>query len=284
VEPLDEVLFERIPVSPGNPFPLGRNVKHDSRSRQYPFRVVAAAKVVDRPIEWLSAIEPLNQGDLGSCTGNAGTHCQACCSYTITAKAAIDPWSNDLLDELYAVHLYSAATKVDNFQGDYPSEDTGSDGLSIAKVLKSRGNLTKFTHIFSLEDAKLAIQDGAFITGTNWYSGMFYPQYDGVVEISGDVSGGHEYAVVGRVMRRGELYWKCMQSWGKDWGDGGFFYLSDATYERLLRENGDATVLHWKSFDVVPEPIQPWVTSIGRWIVDLLRQLGAILGKRRRVG
>lgn len=39
------------------------------------------------------------------------------------------------------------------------------------------------------------------------------------------VLGGHCVAAVGYKMINGQLYVKCRNSWGKDWGEGGYFYL-----------------------------------------------------------
>jgi hypothetical protein len=78
------------------------------------------------------------------------------------------------------------------------------------------------------------------ITGTNWYSGMFTPKLGGLVEISGNVVGGHEYEVVGIDVEHKLV--KCANSWGTTWGDKGFFYMTWDTWGRLLSEQGDVTV------------------------------------------
>src|SRR4051794_12626253 len=112
---------------------LGRHVVHDSRSRRFaaparnPRRLSSVRHNVNVPI--------LDQGQIGSCTGHAGTNALASAAFWTAGQSAIgtsDP-------HLYAVELYSDATKVDPWPGQYTPDDTGSDGLSIAKVLLARG-------------------------------------------------------------------------------------------------------------------------------------------------
>lgn len=256
------IYFRRLEPLPGNPHALGRNVKHDPSSRRFAHPVAAVA---DKPVEWPVRIRPLDQdlpvlfqghsfNGTGSCTGNSGTGDEASDATGRTGQTT-DALSGAVLDEQYALQLYADATAVDDYQGTFPAEDTGSDGLSIAKVLKARGLISSYTHILSYDAALTAIQNGPFITGTNWYQGMFNPDADGVVRIAEDdqVAGGHEYLVIGRAMIQGRLMWKFRNSWGSGFADGGDFYMEDPTYRRLLSEDGDGTVLHWTDI-VTPAP------------------------------
>ena len=49
---------------------LGRNQELDARSLNY----LAPVAIEIKPAEWKPAITTLNQGDVGSCTGNAGSY------------------------------------------------------------------------------------------------------------------------------------------------------------------------------------------------------------------
>ena len=261
----EAIYFRRIEPTPGVPHSLGRNVKHDPASRRFAHPVTA---VEDKPVEWPVKISPLDQ-DLpityggfrfpdgtGSCTGNAGTGDEATDAAGRPGVTS-DPMSGSMLDEQYALRLYADATAIDDYQGTFPLEDTGSDGLSIAKVLKTRGLVDGYTHVLQYAAALSAIQGGPFITGTNWYDSMFDPDPDGVVTIAdgAQVAGGHEYLVIGRQVVRGQLMWKFRNSWGQTFGDRGDFYMEDATYRRLLSEDGDATVMHWTtSAGPAPQP------------------------------
>jgi hypothetical protein len=218
-------------------------------------------------VRWTRRAPILQQGRLGSCTGNAAAG-------WLGTDDAVQPGRADVTEAL-AVDIYSAATRIDPFDGAYPPEDTGSDGLSVAKVLKARGLIGSYTHCFSLGDVLAALQSGPVITGTPWYDGMFTARARGLVEISGPVAGGHEYVVEGVDTDRAEVI--CANSWGPEWGEGGHFRMSYDTYARLLAEDGDATVLH------APAPVEPapppfsWRSLLG----SLLSWWRGLLGRAR---
>lgn len=210
--------------------PLGRHVNHDPRSLAYkviPDGTVATAR-------WERETPVLDQGDLGSCTGNAAVGVLG----TQPFRATLVPTA--LLDEDEAIAIYSAATRVDEYRGEYPPVDTGSDGLSVAKACKAAGFISGYRHITSLAAAYTAIQEGPFIVGTEWRSGMDKPDAKGVVKATGAVRGGHEYECIGYDAKTG--LWEFVNSWGPSWGVGGHFFYSSATFSTLLAAEGDATV------------------------------------------
>ena len=209
---------------------LGRHIRHDPRSLRYlvePKGTVVSAR-------WERRTPVLDQGNLGSCTGNA-----AC------GVLGTDPFYGTLrdgqpLDEGEAVALYSEATAVDDYPGAYPPEDTGSDGLSVAKACQDAGLISGYRHITSLAAAQTAIQTGPFIVGSDWYSGMDDPNGSGVVQATGYLRGGHEYECIG--YDASADLWELVNSWGTSFGIGGHFFYSSATFTRLLAHDGDATV------------------------------------------
>jgi hypothetical protein len=135
--------------------------------------------------------------------------------------------------------VYSAATEIDNCPGSYPPDDTGSDGLSVAKVLQNRGLISGYKHAFSYAALTSALQVAPCIVGVNWYEGMFKPDANGEVHATGAVAGGHEF-VIDELRADGSV--GCQNSWGAGWGvDNGRFYMSAATITRLLGEQGDVT-------------------------------------------
>ena len=212
---------------------LGRHINHDPRSRAY--GVSAKAATISSVLH--PRVVPIfDQGDVGSCTGNAAVGALGTAPLFATL-----PENHPVLDEAEAVAVYSAATKVDNFRGSYPPDDTGSDGLSVAKVLKSLGLISGYQHAFSLTDALTALQKYPGITGVNWYEGMDSPDSHGLVKVSGQVRGGHEFEVVGMDVDTRTV--RCANSWGTGYGDNGFFTLTWSDFERLLGEQGDFTVL-----------------------------------------
>lgn len=249
--------YEEIPVLPDNPHPLGRHVNHDPASLNYLFSAIRPeAQLTVASKEWTRRSPIFDQGNLGSCTGNAGAGWEA-------TDDAERPGVTGVT-EADAVSLYSDATKIDPYAGQYPPTDTGSDGLSIAKVLKSRGVIDQYTHGTSTTDVQIAIQSTPVLIGVPWYEGMFNPDAHGVVSISGQVAGGHEIIVVGYDHDGSLGYpapYKLANSWGTGWGDQGFFYMTEATLSRLLSEQGDCTVLHAIG-TTPPQPTKKVITKI----------------------
>lgn len=217
--------------------PLGRHVNHDPRSLA--FRVAEAPASNLRSVTWARRVPIFDQGELGSCTGNASV-----------GVLGTDPFFGTLpdssradrgMDETFAIGVYSDATIVDPFSGTYPTTDTGSDGLSVAKVLTTRGLISGYQHCTSLTAVITALQSGPVITGTNWYDSFDDPDSNGrvTIEPTAVVRGGHEYECVGVDLEQQLLHFA--QSWGTTWGARGYFNMGFSDYERLLSEDGDAT-------------------------------------------
>ncbi len=238
------VHFERIPSTDPR---LGRHVRHDDRSFAFAY---PSAGLTLKSAKHARRIPVLDQGQLGSCTGNAGIGCLGTdpfyASLTgISAAAGVGSWPPRggwlyTLSEAGAVALYSAATKLDDAPGSYPPDDTGSDGLSVAKALKSAGEIGGYQHTFTLTDALLALGQTPVITGVNWYEDMFTPDADGRLHITGALAGGHEF-VVDEIDADVERVWMT-NSWGASWGLAGRAYLTFDDWGTLLGRQGDVTV------------------------------------------
>jgi len=211
--------------------PLGRHVLHDPRSLAYRVEADGTAKSV----RWPRVVPVFDQGDIGSCTGNAAAGTLGTQPIYDTLPAGVE------LNEDEAVTLYSAATHLDAVRGIYPPDDTGSTGLAVAKACHKSGLISGYRHITSLAAAKTAIQAGPFITGTNWLTGMDEPDSDGRVHAQGSIRGGHEYEVIGYDAEAD--VWEFVNSWGDSFGKAGHFFMSSADYDALLHADGDATVL-----------------------------------------
>lgn len=227
------VKHARIPeqVVPGKR--LGRVVRHDSRNRLYAWQRSGPAPA---SIMWTRHGAILDQGNLGSCTGNAmagALECDPCYGALPAAHPA--------LDESLAVQVYSAAEKIDGGAG-YPPEDNGSSGPSAAQAAVNMGLISGYLHCFSLADVLDALQQHPVMIGANWYSSFDQPDSTGLVAIGANatVRGGHEFLCRGVDVTSGVLYFD--NSWGSGWGDQGSFSMAYATLDRLLSEQGDATI------------------------------------------
>lgn len=216
-------------------YALGRIVHHDPRSLDHPAPRGPVRTAFHRHVG-----PALDQGELGSCTGNA-------MAQVLMTEPLVRPGRT--LVEADAVALYHAATLLDDVPGAYPPDDTGSSGLAVAKAAQRAGYISAYQHAFGIDHARQAIGASPFIVGTDWYEAMFTPAADGTVAIGGEVAGGHEYLCLGVDVEAGR--WLFLNSWGPAWGvvapqagveGGGAFWMADATFARLLAADGDVTV------------------------------------------
>jgi hypothetical protein len=152
-----------------------------------------------------------------------------------------------LLHESDALKIYEEATAIDNIPGTYPPDDTGSSGLSVAKVLKNRYFISSYKHAFDVPSALNALMHQAVIMGCCWYEGFDTPDADGIVAMTGQIRGGHEvmsreYEMLGPSPGDDDLVW-FDNSWTTSWGVKGRFAMRVSTLRPLLVQQGDITIL-----------------------------------------
>lgn len=230
--------------APGvHPMPLGRNLYHDSRNLAYPWKKTARTLTSQ---DWPRQIPILDQGQVGSCTGNEQVG-------ALGTGPVFDslPAGHPQLDENLALKIYSGAETIDG-DGPYPPNDNGSSGPSAAQVAKNLGLISGYLHCFTLADVLDALESGPVGIGSNWYDSMDRPDSSGLVSVSPNagIRGGHEYLCRGKDMDRKLLHFD--NSWGTSFGVNGSFSYSFDTLVRLLSEQGDATVSLPLS---VPKPV-----------------------------
>lgn len=143
---------------------LGRHVYHDSRSRG--FAAPEGGAGAWRSVRHQRFIPVLDQGQVGSCTGNAAAGCLGTGQFWGQATQQTLSAADATHDEGEAVKLYSAATALDQIKGTYPPDDTGSDGLSVAKACQNAGLISGYTHAFSLDALLSALSTQPVIVGT----------------------------------------------------------------------------------------------------------------------
>jgi hypothetical protein len=213
------------------PKPLGRHVEHDARSLEYP------ARRGSRPlgiVEWAINAGVLDQGEVGRCTGYSAATCMNSAPYYGERRKVN---KGRYLTAAHGDILYHNATINDAFPGVWKPDDTGSTGLAVAKALQDLGLISSYRHCFGIDHVLDAIVLGPMIVGTAWLEDMFELPSNRILSVTGDEAGGHEYCLHKADFRREVLWFR--QTW-EGWKDFGIRFDD---FDRLLRNDGDATVL-----------------------------------------
>jgi hypothetical protein len=229
-----------FPVAPDTPHPLGRHQGLDGRS--VPFMIDRNRPDVMRTrlrsVAWALPEFRIDQGSLGSCTGNAATNALLCEPFRRSVEGLI-PQDPDGA-EAFAVELYSDATRSDGVRGVWPPTDTGSTGLAVCRVLDKRKAIDGYRWASSARGLAVMIQAGPVLLGMPWLFSFFEPTADGQIDSGNwqdaDIAGGHEVCVYGIQMDDGNPEYAdlfVVNSWGPDWGRRGCFKMRMTTYLEL---------------------------------------------------
>lgn len=215
---------------------LGRQVVHDSRSRDYEHR----PRTVTRPGgAWRHRVynpRPVPEQTVGCCTG---------VDQCVKANARGNRVPGVVLGMDDAIAIYSRATQLDQWTDQqYPPYDTGSSSLAACKASMERGDIERYEWIFAGVDAVIA----ALIlkpvgVGTWWYDQMFHPEgTKQQVRPGGSVAGGHQWSLVG--YDPSDKLFTGMCWWGPDFGRNGSFTIHRDDLADLLADDGDAHVTY----------------------------------------
>lgn len=231
------IIPERMDIRPE--LRHGRHIEHDPRSLEYKVfkNKLQELKAIVTPagsVEWKRRSPILDQGELGSCTGNAITGLLGCEPFVSSSVQAVK------FNENFAVNIYEKATQVDNIPGQYPPDDTGSSGLAVAKVAKRLGYITKYSWATTTSELIYALRTGPVIVGVPWYESFYEPSYSGRIHIGGSIVGGHEFLIRGYNAKK-KLF-IADNSWGVSWGIEGSFNFTTATWEILRKQQADCCV------------------------------------------
>ena len=231
------------------PYPLGRQVEHDERSRAFAFEAPEAPTRHDTV--WPDSAPVLDQKATSSCTGNASAQLLNTVMFAPAREAKNK--RNSWLTEADALSIYSLGTHLDGFGPSqyYPPHDDGSSGLGVAKAMQQMGYIDRYSHCFSFTSFLAAIQTQPVIVGTDWTTPMFDVDSRGFVHPGPlndqTIQGGHEYLCRGVSFTGDWLLFR--NSWGPRWGGGpgiapGEFKMALEDFKSLLADSGDVIVPH----------------------------------------
>lgn len=216
---------------------LGRQVVHDPASRRFAFPRQAALVRPKRRIRLRTyGPRPLPRQAIGCCSGVD----QAVKANTVGVRKRGRVLT---LDD--AVAIYSRATQLDPWDGEYLPTDTGSSGLAACKASVERGLIVRYEWLFGGAAQVLAAVEAGHPVGigTWWYADMFDPDPQShLVRPGGARVGGHQWTVLGWEPKLGALAGLCW--WGDGFGDRGRFYIRLEDLDELLADDGDAHVVY----------------------------------------
>lgn len=243
--------------SPADPR-LGRHVRHDPRSHAY--GIAGLPRSAYKSVAWQRRVPIFDQGQVGSCTFNAGAGLIAtdCLALTGRSQVTVKADSHHVftagayaVDEPFALRGYSLTTLDDSYPGSYPPDDTGSDALGVMAAFRELGLATVYNHAFSLDATRAALQKGPVMWGTVWLNSMFETDANGflVVDPTSGVAGGHELVLNGMTVGTtpdADIFGGD-NSWGSGWGVGGTFLVRAKDLDYLLGQSGDICQPTWST-------------------------------------
>ena len=207
---------------------MGRRRQRDDRNAKFLLPVLPVSPTNRRRFWW--SAEVLDQMDTPQCVGYAGYGWLR--GGPVTNTPPFTP-----------TQLYKWAQQRDEWPGE---NYDGTSTLGLMKALKERGYIESYHWAFDAKTvANWVLNVGPILVGTWWTIDMFMPDVTGFIEFAGEKVGGHEWRIVGVDLDEhcpdgsvGAV--RMVNSWGRNWGEGGRAWVSLADLDRLLKDEGEA--------------------------------------------
>lgn len=225
---------------------FGRRPSKDERDKQFLMKRLLrpAGSVLPTSKTWRIVAKNLDQGDYGTCVGNAWTN--------FLRSAPIQTTANESM----ALTIYDAATRLDEWT-DNDNDTDRQMGTSVragAEAVMNMRRLKSYLWAFDLQPAvEWVLTKGPVVLGTTWYDSMMRPNSYGIVQIKAGARavGGHAYLWRGADTKKALAY--CCNSWGDDWGLSGNFAIPFRDLETLIHDDGEACTAVQRSLTALVE-------------------------------
>jgi hypothetical protein len=181
----------------------------------------------------------LDQGATSQCTEYGLAHCLG----ASPMRYGNDPlgYVNVPLDGYPDCYAWSQHN--DEWDGAEP-DYYGTSVRAALNYARKRELIREYVWARSIDEAKDYISrvgSAPIEAGVDWFEGMSAPRVvrgRHIAEPTGWLQGGHAFCVLWFSKPLG--MWKCQNSWGRDWGDDGVFYIPDDAFQYLaFQANGE---------------------------------------------
>ena len=139
----------------------------------------------------------------------------------------IDAWPNEEGTSIrYAMKILKTVGVPTENAWPYNDIDYGKP-KRWAKLVAKWALIDSYWRVYNLNDLKTALLDGPVPIGVPCFYEFFYPRNDGIISDPANPNqmyGGHAVCAVGFDDEKGLIKFK--NSWGKNWGEDGYGYLS----------------------------------------------------------
>jgi len=213
---------------------FGRIAEPDPRDSRYPMRLMLRPAPVPSYRYYRTGKHlPLDQGQTGTCVAHAWTgFLYAALMMDKTADSPFDLYRGIVAMDEFPDNDFEATEANDNLQ-------FGTSVRAGAQYLRTKGHLKNFVWSTSADEMALWLLTGkgTIVLGTNWYWDMGELK-NGYAVPGGGIAGGHAYLCVG-YSKKAQAF-RCLNSWGAEFGDKGLFWIHHVDMEQLIHEDGEA--------------------------------------------